>query len=166
MNIESSYAPRRQILTEILINIDSDVSAEIQDFCWDFRCHRLLSWTVSRELECMSHVLCYNFLWFRVKLTFQPCIWMYDWIEIYLYRMLFQIVCQIVCQPIHGYWHHIFTSETTQNEVVRLKILTIGLNRWTDGLNRWVWPTVRLTDRLTEIQNSSSRSYNISMYRI
>ena len=79
--------PIRQILTEISINLDSGVSAEIQDFCWDFRCHRLLSWTVSCELESIPHVLCYNFLWFRIWLAFQPCIGKYDWIETYLYRI-------------------------------------------------------------------------------
>ena len=79
--------PIRQILTEISINLDSGVSAEIQYFCWDFRCHRLLSWTVSRELDCVACVLCSIFLWFRVWLTFQPCIWIYNWLETYLYRI-------------------------------------------------------------------------------
>ena len=156
--------PRRQILTEKSINLDSGVSAEIQDFCWDFRCHRLLSWTVSCELECIPHVLCYNFLWFRVRLAFQRCIRSYDWLGTYLYRMLLKMGYQMGYHPIHGYWHHIFTSKKPQNEVVRLKILTDGLNRWTDSPNRWVWPTVRLTDRLTEITHS--RSTAISMYRL
>ena len=96
--------------------------------------------------------------------TFQPCVWIYDWIETYLYRMLLKIMYQIMYHPIHGYWHHIFTPEITQNETVRLKILTNGLNRWTDGLNRRVWLKIRLADHLSEIHHT--RTYNITMNRI
>jgi hypothetical protein len=166
MNIIESYmTPGRQILTEKSINLDSGVSVEIQDFCWDFRCHRLLSWTVSCELKCISHVLCYNFLWFRVRLAFQHCIWICDWIDTYLYRVFLNKIHQRIHEPLNGYWYQIFTPEMTQNEAVRLKIrlkiLTDGLNTWTDGLNRWIWSTVELTVRLTEIPHY--RSYNITI---
>ena len=125
--------------------------------------HRLSSWTVPRELEGIPQVLNCFFLWFHVWLTFQPCIRSYDWLVTYLCRMLSKIMYQIMYHPIHGYWRHIFTPEMTQNEAVRLKILTNGINEWTDGLNRWVWPKIRLIDRLIEIHNCWS--YDITMYR-
>ena len=106
----------------------------------------------------VSHTYCVIiFLWFHTLSTFQPCIWMYYWIETCLYRMLWKIWDQIWYHPIHGYWHHIFTSEIAQNEIVRLKILTNGLIRWVEGLNRWTRWTVRLTDRLNEIITFSYR---------
>ena len=103
MNIESSYDPSRQILTEESINVDSGSFPEIQDLYWGFRCHRLSAWAVSRELECIPHVLCYIFSWFHMILTFQPCIWIYDWLETYLYRMLWRIEEDIEEEPLHGY---------------------------------------------------------------
>ena len=51
------------------------------------------------------------------------------------------------------YRHHIFTLEITQNEVDQLKLLK-------NGPNRCVWPTGWLTDRLTEILNKRSTTYN------
>ena len=77
------------------------------------------------------HTLCYIFSWFHTLLAFQSCIWSYDWLRPYFYRMLWKIPQQIPQEPIHGYWHHIFTSETTRNEVTRLKLLK---SWWSDGI--------------------------------
>ena len=167
MNIEPYMTPRLQILTEKSINLDSGVSAEISDFCWDFQCHHESSSVIMNSptwTGMYTTWYCDSFLWFHVWLTFQPRIRSYDWIDTYLYRMLWQIWDQIWYHPIHGYRHHIFTPEITQNETVRLKILTNGLNRWTDGLNRRVWLKIRLADHLSEIHHT--RTYNITMNRI
>ena len=63
--------------------------------------------------------------------------------------MLWKIPPEIPPQPIHGYWHHIFTPESTRNEVARLEILKIryphGIMVWIDVFDwQFGWQTVWL----------------------
>ena len=37
--------------------------------------------------ECIPHSLCCIFSGFYMTLTFQPCIWIYDWLQTDLYRI-------------------------------------------------------------------------------
>ena len=45
----------------------------------------------------------YNFSWPHIMFTFQPCVWIYDWIETHLYRMFWKIGYQIGYHSIYGY---------------------------------------------------------------
>ena len=101
---------------------------------------------------------------FHMILTFKTCIWIYDWLETCLLKKFRAIVHQIVHKPLHGYWHHIPTSEITQNEDVGLKILTDSPKRWTDTLNRRVWLIFRLTDRTFFWTEISTTYYPCSGY--
>ena len=59
-----------------------------------------------RELE-WSDTHCvipgYSFSWSHIMFTFQPCVWIYDWIETHFYRMFWKIGYQIGYHSIHGY---------------------------------------------------------------
>ena len=152
MNIESSYDPRRQILTEILINIDSGGVYRNSRFLLRFSVSSTvimnsLVWTgmystrIVLYFSLIPHAISFPYLFSELRLIK------------YLSRS--NAFKNNVPDNVPPDTWLLTTHFHTRNNSKWPKILTNSQNRWTDGLNRWVWPKIRLTDRLTEIWNSS-----------